>query len=100
MYASGCVCKRGYKNQAWGKMLMVTRGRKKMRKGGIYSEGNGPYRYRRVQRGGDSIRKRKKGRKKKTKKRSPAVERQPDSPKYGGDLLSQLVCQYHRRARA
>lgn len=34
------------------------------------------------------------------KKRGPAVKRQPDPPKYGGDLLSQLVCQYHRRARA
>ena len=34
------------------------------------------------------------------KERSPDVIRRRGSPKYGGDLLSQLVCQYHRRARA
>lgn len=35
-----------------------------------------------------------------TKKEARASERCPGFPKYGGDLLSQLVCQYHRRARA
>ena len=33
-------------------------------------------------------------------KKVPGVVKTSGTPKYGGDLLSQLVCQYHRRARA
>ena len=34
------------------------------------------------------------------KKKSPGHRKMSGTPKNGGDLLSQLVCQYHRRARA
>lgn len=35
-----------------------------------------------------------------TKKGAPTSYDVRGSPRHGGDLLSQLVCQYHRRARA